>query len=236
MGEFHIDPAFSVYRLVERKRSMSTVISHRRTMSIVSYLIEETARTDRVDNVIFAGFQYMSKFKPQIRRYREIARRARHVYVFGVMDEPLPAVPNITYVPIMPYDQLAKEWFVVSHGPELSTALATEELSDFHDPDHERRFNGYWIFDDAIVQIMHDWLSRVVDDRQEVALDATPDTIRHQQILRSLLRRSNRLLERSDLEPMTRRELRGFLQDAVHPALAANAPASRSSQGWNPGR
>lgn len=163
MADIAVDSAFSVYHLVERVQSSSTLLNHRQTMSYISYEIENATLVDNVSNRIFSGFQYLSKFIPQIPRYRRIASTAESVYVFGVADVEPPAIDNITYVRLQPTDQLAKEWFLISYGREYYSALATEELTKFTDPDHERMFKGIWTFDLNLVGIIEEWLTSLVD-------------------------------------------------------------------------
>lgn len=162
---YAIDPTFSVYRLIERIENRSILLNHRRTMSMISFEIENATLVDGAPSRIFVGFQYMSKFLPQAKRYQKLATTAESVYVFGVQDVAPPALPNIRYIPLASGDRLAKEWFVISHGVTYSSALATEELSSFSDPDNLRQFKGIWTFDMAIVTIMHDWLASLVDAR-----------------------------------------------------------------------
>ena len=160
---YTIDPTFSVYRLIERIESHSILLNHRRTMSMISFEIENATLIDGAKSRIFAGFQYMSKFLPQAKRYQKLATSAESVYVFGVHDVQPPALPNINYVSLSATDRLAREWFVISHGTAYSSALATEEVSRFSDPDDQRQFKGIWTFDMPIVAIMHDWLASLVD-------------------------------------------------------------------------
>lgn len=210
MADFSLDPVFSVYQLVERRQDILKSISQRQTMSIISYLIEETARTDHVNNAVFAGFQYLSRFLPQAARYQQVAESADHVYVFGVPDAPMPQIPNLTYVHLRPEWQLTKEWFVVSHGPHLSTALATEEISKFTDPDHQRRFNGVWILDDVIVKIMHDWLASQVEYRGAIDIEPQTDTPQHAQLRQRMQSRLERTLQRRDTSDTVADELAYF--------------------------
>ena len=162
---YTVDPTFSVYSLIERIESHSMLLNHRRTMSMISFEIENATLIDGAKSRIFAGFQYMSKFLPQVKRYERLAATAESVYVFGVQDVPPPAIPNVHYIPLASTDRLAKEWFVIAHGTAYSSALATEELSRFSDADDLRKFKGIWTFDMAIVAIMHDWLASLVDAR-----------------------------------------------------------------------
>ncbi|MGF1505803.1 MAG: DICT sensory domain-containing protein [Anaerolineae bacterium] len=157
-----IDPVFSVYRLTQRDTDYS-LLRHRRTMSVVSYEIENATLLDGAENVIFSSFQRMSKFLPQVDRYTRIAARADQVWVFGIPDVAVPPIPNVTYVPLEAKDQLAKEWFLVSYGPGYASALATEELTHIDDPDDMRQFRGIWTFDRRLVNVLYGWLTRIVE-------------------------------------------------------------------------
>jgi DICT domain-containing protein len=160
-----IDPSLSVYNLVQRTKQQRTLLNHRRTMSIISYEIENVVIVDHVKSRIFAGFQFMSRFLRQAKRYEKLAQSAESVYVFGVMDTQPPPIPNIRYIPLKATDQLAKEWFLVSDSPDYFSALATEELSSIQDPDEKRVFQGVWAFDEDIVTILQEWLTSLVDAR-----------------------------------------------------------------------
>lgn len=220
MTEFNIDPEFSVYQLAKRRSNISMVISRRQTMSKVSYIIEESTRTDGVDNIIFASFQYMSKFIPQIHRYQGIAKNAKHVYVFGVPDVKVPAIDNVTYVPISPDDKLAKEWFVVSHGADFSTALVTEELSNFHDPDDQRQFNGFWIFNDGIIPILYEWLLNVVGNRAEDHHLSNIHSTKSIEVMKQLSDRYEIMLDTHKLDRLTLTELVFYRAHTIKPMVA----------------
>jgi DICT domain-containing protein len=160
-----IDPNFSIYHLVERVQRESTDIASRRAMSLISAEIENASIYDGADNRVFASFQVMSRFLPQARRYAQLAQTASEVYVFGIPDVPLaelPKIPNVRYVPLQENHQLAKEWFLVSYGPNYYSALATEELTHYMDPDDQRQFQGLWSFELRMVSTLHEWLCGVV--------------------------------------------------------------------------
>jgi DICT domain-containing protein len=215
-----IDPNFSVFGLVQRVQSSGMLLNHRRTMSMVSYEIENATRIDGARTRLFSGFQYMSKFIPQISRYTEIALKAESVYVFGVQDVSLPVLPNIHYVPLQPSDQLAKEWFLVSYGREYFSALATEELSRFHDPDEQRIFKGVWTFEHGMVQILHEWLSSAVDVQAMSITDTDLNLARQMKLISATLERfSERLLKRYQ-KSVIASEGQTVIQTALQPALA----------------
>lgn len=183
MPDFNMDSTFSVYHLVQRVQSDTVVINARPTMSLISHQIENATLRDGAKNVIFSSFQRMSKFLPQMNNYRKLAQSAQHVYVFGEMDVQLPPIPNITYIPLKPTDQLAKEWFIVSYGNDYFSALATEELSSIDDPDDQREFKGIWSFDLRVVSILHEWLSGIVGMRMEQQQDDDHNFISQLQLM-----------------------------------------------------
>lgn len=188
-----IDPQFSVYELVERVQKTSTVINHRRTMSLISYEIENTILIDGVRPRLFSAFQYMSKFLKQLPRYERMAKIAESIYVFGVPDVTPPAIPNIHYIHLSPTDRLAREWFIVTYSGDCYSALATEELTRITDPDHERRFKGIWTFNQNIVSILHDWLSSAVDAPPLLTSESVPS--RQVDMMAATLRRITRRLD-----------------------------------------
>ncbi len=171
-----IDPQFSVYALLARIRRTSTLINHRRTMTQMSYEIENAALLEGARGRIFAGFQRLSRFLPQAERYRKLAALSEHVYVFGLPDVSPPAVNNITYIPLERTHALVKEWFVVAYGSEFYSALATRELTNIDDPDEYRQFEGIWTFDWDMVDIIQEWLTSAVDAKPLLIERAEPPT------------------------------------------------------------
>lgn len=219
MSEFNIDPSFSVYRLVQRNNKNSE-LSHRRTMSIISYEIENASLVDDASTVVFSSFQRMSKFLPQEQRYRRLADIAKHVYVFGVPDADLPEIDNITYVPLKPDDQLAREWFLVSYGADYFSALATEELTHIDDPDPDRIFKGVWTFDLSLVSILHEWLSGLVGLRFEQRTSEHHDLNNQLKLMGNTIgRMAVRSLEASKESDEVQSELRQLIETGVYPAL-----------------
>ena len=215
--QFHIDPSFSVYELTRRSMQDTAVMHHRKTMTVISNEIENATIVDDVKNTVFSSFQRMSRFLPQAGRYRELAAKSEHVYVFGVVDCDLPTIDNLTYVPLKPTDQLAKEWFCVSHGRDYFTALATEELSDIDDPDHLREFKGVWSFDAFMVELLYDWLARIVDLKQMPVRER--NYLKQAELISNTIgRMAVRVMDHQDDDPVTYDELQSIMQSSLHPA------------------
>jgi DICT domain-containing protein len=218
MPNIVIDPAFSVYELVDRIKRRGALIHHRRTMSLISYQIEDALIKDGAKGRVFAGFQRMSKFLPQVPRYERLAVQAESIYVFGIPDAEPPAIPNITYVPLKADFQLAKEWFLVIHGPAYQSLLATEELSDGDDPDESRIFQGVWAFDADMVQIIEEWLTSAVDARPLEY--ASRDTSQKIGFIKRAVERLNGYAARHPGEDVAR-EIGIIIEEDLRPQISA---------------
>lgn len=216
-----IDPAFSVFKLVDRLKNQNTILRHRQAMSEVSYEIENATLLDGAHTRIFAGFQRMSKFVPQIPRYTKMAAQAESVYVFGIPDTELPSIPNITYIPLATTDQLAKEWFLVSYGIDYASALATQELTRIDDPDDQRQFNGVWTFNVSLVSILEEWLSNTVDAR---VLGVKGEKMNHDRRTMLIGHNLSRLIDRAQrVKPRTQTELKTTIQGEIEPQAKENS-------------
>ncbi|HSB29147.1 MAG TPA: DICT sensory domain-containing protein [Pyrinomonadaceae bacterium] len=79
-------------------------------------------RTNRCGRV-YAGFEKFSQLQPIIDRYLRIADVSESVYLFGQDDWKPPRHPNIRVIPLSPDFQLARELFVITHSPSLTTAF-----------------------------------------------------------------------------------------------------------------
>ena len=212
---YTVDPTFSVYRLIERIESHSILLNHRRTMSMISFEIENATLIDGARSRIFAGFQYMSKFLPQAKRYQKLAVSGESIYVFGVYDVEPPVIPNIKYIPLASTDRLASEWFVIAHGTGYSSALATQELSRFSDPDDQRQFKGIWTFDMAIVAIMHDWLASLVDARPLSEAEKAHDFDQQRALIGRSYERLNKKVGAMLKTATTKREIATAIQSST---------------------
>lgn len=230
LSGFAISPDFSVYQLVRRVAQQSALLNHRKTMTLISYEVENATLIDGAHTIIFSGFQRFSRFLPQLERYRQLAHQAQKVYVFGVPDVPVPAIPNIYFVPLQPSHQLAKEWFVVSYGADYYSALATEELTNVNHSDSLRIFQGVWTFDREMVSIIFEWLCREVNDQSALMEEVT---YRKQTHIRLISNSIGRLMmatmqeRNSRMAAIVQGELKTVIKDGLYSALQTLAPDQR---------
>lgn len=157
-----IDPAASIYGLVRRAKENRTLVNSMATMQMVTSEIENVMLLDGVRTRVFAGFEYMSIFMPQVERYRQIAQNAECVYVFAVMDVEPPTMANVRFIPVRDNTPLTQEWFLVADSADYFTALCAEEQSAPDAAEQDRTFEGVWSFDEGIVTIIQEWLTHLV--------------------------------------------------------------------------
>jgi DICT domain-containing protein len=234
MHNIPIGPDLSVYALVERTPTERMVSNHRRTMLIASHEIENAVIVDKVRARVFAGFQRMSHFLPQIKRYRLLAENAESVYVFGVMDAELPSIRNVHYVPLAENDQLAKEWFVLVDSPDYYSLLTTEETSKAATPPDERVFWGVWSYDDDMITEIQEWLTNLVGARPLANVPAHRNYRRQLGLMSNAMIRLSQLLMKSMIQPLPQaniiaQEVKLLLEQYVDPGVrAATAKLSRA--------
>lgn len=157
--ELNINLNASVYGLLENTSDHRETINTVHTMRTISHSIEDTVMHERLPVRLFSGFQRMSSFLPQVKRYERLADAAHSIYVFGEMDVNPPPITGVHYVPIKANHQLAREWFIVAETRDFFTALVTEELPGQDTLDPDRQFKGVWSFDEEMVGILEGALS-----------------------------------------------------------------------------
>ncbi|MCC7447755.1 MAG: hypothetical protein IT324_10075 [Anaerolineae bacterium] len=226
MPNITLDPNLSVYGLVHRTKAQRTFLNHRRAMLIVSYEIENAIILDKARARVFAGFQRMSRFLPQVKRYQKLAQHAESVYVFGIMDVQPPPIAGVRYIPLKENFQLAKEWFLIADAPDYFSALATEEISTEGIPDDQRVFEGVWSFDEDMITILQEWLTSLVDARPLGDLSANRNYRRQISLMTDAMGRMTARLARAIDRPTpkvaeTNQEVRTMMQENLAPSVEA---------------
>ena len=94
-------------------------------MVTISHIIEEMINKNKGVADLHVSFQYFSRFADQEERYREVADHATGLWLYGVDDAPLPALPRLTAVNTKD-TPLENYWFVIAYGPGVSATLLAD--------------------------------------------------------------------------------------------------------------
>lgn len=157
-----IELDFSLWPVVDRWETSYLFANYKGVLTTISHEIEQGLKRTGNQPRLFAGFQKLSLFIPQVKRYRRLARSAGHLWVFGIPDVIPPQIENVTYVYLTQRHALAKEWFIVVDGQDFFSALIAQDLSGFSVPDPQRQFRGVWTFDDELVHTLQQQLSLAI--------------------------------------------------------------------------
>lgn len=187
---YDLPATFSVYEQATAQQNASMLITYRHAMITFSHEIEAMSMTNDGPWRLFVGFQRFSNFRAQAERYTRLAHQHGHIYVFGVADEIMPAVDNITFVPLSDDDQLAKEWFLIAYGDQYQTTLVCENYH--HAQTGEEVFRGLWSFEAALAKDLQTQFSTILGLPQLSAppLPRQKQVVRMQNTLERLLNAS----------------------------------------------
>jgi signal transduction histidine kinase len=155
--QLEVSKNFTLFPLVRHEHQGNLFLHDRHSMAIMSHEIE--ANVSRLDQPadVYAGFQQISKFSVEEKRYRELAGLGHTVFVFGVLDVSPPSIQGIHFVPIDEDHALAREWFVIVDAPEFFSALVAEELLELSSQAEIKNigpnglYQGIWTFDPSLI-------------------------------------------------------------------------------------
>lgn len=158
-----IDESFSVYSLVNRLNVQNIFTEKRRVLAFWSRTIETVMIEQHLRADVYAGFQQLEFFGPVYERYRQMARCARRLWVFGEPNAEYAPVDNMNIAALGPRHKLTGEWFLVINHNDYWRALVAQELTPPGTPHKERTFKGILSHDKEIVSIICDWLANTVE-------------------------------------------------------------------------
>lgn len=207
----------SLFELVDQPTSHYLFTKYHTSLLSISYEIEDSVIEVDEPARLFVGFQKLSFFLPHLDRYREIAKHAESVWIFGMPDIDPPYIPGIEYVLINPDQPLTREWFLVAESPQYFSALVAKDLSGLNLPRSKRMFRGIWTFDPDFVSRVQTHLSQLVGISP---MSYTPDQRDYSSQMRHVSRIANDLiksLEERNAQLMQTQKLREqLLRMLVH--------------------
>lgn len=115
---------------------------------------------------IYAGFERLSRVRPVLRRYRQLADVTERLVVFGERDEPIDLNAELVDVTGSP---LCREWFLVIHTADYGALLAAKDLTGFGPtgPLPGRRFAAVTAHDRVFIERAAHRLAAHVDELRQ---------------------------------------------------------------------
>jgi class 3 adenylate cyclase len=143
----------SLYPLVYDKARDQLTTSLVPTLLATSHGIEDAVTDNQLRGTFYAGFQRISAFLPQARRFARLAAACGEVLVFAQPDVPPPEIPGVQFVLLKPAASLTQEWFIVFAHDDLVVALLTRQMPDesVGSAILDRAYQGAVTFDPALV-------------------------------------------------------------------------------------
>lgn len=180
MNETHNVQHLSLFPLAREAAAglMSTSVA---TLLAISNGIEDAVIEHQLRGVFYAGFQRISSFRPQVKRFAQLAAACGEVIVFAEPDVAPPTIPGVNFVLLEPDAPLTEEWFIVFAHPDLGLTLLTREI---HAPtEAERRtsrplgrgryYEGALLCDPTVVRRAEHWLHQALGIEPPAQSDLT---------------------------------------------------------------
>jgi hypothetical protein len=118
-------------------------------MTKISHIIEDAAIQTAQPADLHASFQYLSRLKPQLDRYREVALRANGLWLYSELDTKeddllqLIASPRVAHIDTKG-TPLVNYWYVVAYGNGIHMSLLAQEIPSMSG--NERYYEGFYTF------------------------------------------------------------------------------------------
>ncbi len=115
----------------------------RRMMLVLSKLIEDYAASVP-GTFLITAFQRYSLQQKQLRRYERLARDCAQIFIMGLPDVEVSAIPKVEYLPLEETWPRLHEWAVIASGPACCVALFACD-NEFAQPQRRsRNFRALW--------------------------------------------------------------------------------------------
>lgn len=124
-------------------------------MITISHMIEDLIIKNNQVADAHVSFQYFSRIAPQLDRYKEVARSAKNLWLYGVPDTSLPELTRTTYINTE-NTPLENYWYVIAYGAGISATLLAEEITPANRlPGEPRIYEGFYTFEvDTAYQVI----------------------------------------------------------------------------------
>lgn len=169
--------------LVIEHPNLRPQIYFKSSLAALTRAMQDLVLADDGKNLVIANFQQEKFFNQQAGRFRRMARKSDHVYVFGVPNPKSSfALTDSGYetIPLESTDTLAGERYLVIIGRQYSACLVVRDklsITDLRNTssvvEQGKRFEGIWSFDRGIAYTAADWLLGMIANYRPELKDKT---------------------------------------------------------------
>ncbi|NJP05287.1 MAG: hypothetical protein HC837_06495 [Chloroflexaceae bacterium] len=154
----------SLFDLLKEHLGEDVPILHcsKATLVHLSHTLEDLVLSERLEAMIFTGFQESSHWREETERYRALAQVAQQVCIFagGVLPEESQA--SELHVTLQGNDPLRQEWFLAILSTHFAIILCGKDRYEPFEIEARRQFETIWTFEPQLVKQVLDLLEQVV--------------------------------------------------------------------------
>lgn len=139
-------------------------VYYKNTLVALCHALEDALLENDYNSLVITAFQRGKWYLQEADRYRDIAKRSRHVTIMaapdaGFAEHPTSQEPNVSLVSLEDGDPVGQEWHLIIVSPNYTAMVLCQELSEadygpegFPEHDLSRKFYGLWTFEPRLVQ------------------------------------------------------------------------------------
>jgi DICT domain-containing protein len=146
------------------KRPLNFGVYYKNTLVSLCHALEDCILTCKSAPLVVTAFQRGKWYLEEADRYGEIADRADQIVIMasgdtGFAEHPTSQRSNVALVALDPADPVAQEWHLMILAPSYTAMVLCQELSEadygaqgIPSEDLERKFYGFWTFEQGLVE------------------------------------------------------------------------------------
>jgi hypothetical protein len=121
----------------------------RRTLLMMSKVIEDTLNLHKKRCSLYSGFQELSRFEGHRERYAKLALSADQIFVIGVADSPVEDIADNVHIRTKNADIIRNNWISIITDKNINISLIAQELTS---PKHHEGYIGFYTNSKSITE------------------------------------------------------------------------------------
>lgn len=101
----------------------------RRTLLMMSKVIEDTLKLHKKMCSLYSGFQKLSRFKEHRERYSKLSVYADQIFVIGITDSHVENIADNVHIRTKNADIIRNNWISIITGKNINISLIAQELT-----------------------------------------------------------------------------------------------------------